>query len=319
MTDAGSMPRRALGSRGPDVTRVGLGCAPIGNLYSAVSDGDAAATVDAAWDAGIRFFDTAPLYGHGLSEQRLGRALSGRPRDSYVLATKVGRLLVPTTDPMSGTVFAEIPPVEPVFDFSSDAVLRSIDASLERLGVDRLDVVHVHDPDDHEHDALNGAFPTLVRLRNEGVIGAVGCGMNQVAMLERFVERVDLDCILLAGRFTLLDRRGADHLLLSCLERRVGVIIGGVFNSGILAAPSPDATFDYERASADITRRVAAMQQACARRNVRLPAAAIQFALSHPAVTSVVVGARTPTEIIDDVADASTPIDDDVWSSLAAL
>jgi D-threo-aldose 1-dehydrogenase len=318
VTGADSLPRHRLGARGPEVTRLGLGCAPIGNLYSAVSDDDAAATVDAAWDAGIRFFDTAPLYGHGLSEQRLGRALANRPRDSYVLATKVGRLLVPATDLAVDTIFADIPPLEPVFDFSRDAVLRSIEASLGRLGIDRLDVVHVHDPDHHEHEAIEGAFPTLIELRDEGVIGAVGCGMNQVAMLERFVQRVDLDCILLAGRYTLLDRSG--HQLLDlCLDRGVGVILGGVFNSGILASPSAEATFDYGRADDATVRRAMDMQAACSRHSVRLPAAAIQFALEHPAVASAIVGARSAAEISTDVVDASVPINEQLWSELTAI
>lgn len=303
-----------LGRRGPTVTRLGLGCAPIGNLFRPVTDADAAATVDAAWDAGIRLFDTAPLYGHGLSEQRLGRALAGRPRDDYVLSTKVGRLLRPVR--MSPTLFVDVPPLEPVFDFSHDGVLRSIEESLQRLGLDRLDVVHVHDPDDREDEAMAGAFPALLELRDQGVIRAVGCGMNQWEALDRFVQHVDLDCVLLAGRYTLLDRRGADVLLPRCLDRGVGVIAGGVFNSGLLADPVPGATFDYEAAPGDLVARARELQHSCADHRVPLAAAAVQLPLRHPAVTCVVVGARSAAEITADAAHAHRPIPDELWTAL---
>ena len=310
---------RPLGARGPAVTAIGLGCAPLGNLYTAVSDEDAQATVDAAWGAGVRFFDTAPLYGNGLSESRVGAALRSRPRDEYVLASKVGRLLRAPGGRESPTIFAEpagAPPLEPVFDYSRDGVMRSIAESLERLGTDRLDVVHVHDPDDHEQDALDGAFPALIELREQGVIAAVGCGMNQWEMLDRFVQRVDLDCVLLAGRWSLLDRSGGDQLLPRCHERGVGVVIGGVFNSGLLADPDGSPMYDYAVAPPDLIRRAEAMRDACARHGVQLVAAAIQFALRHPAVSSVIVGARTAAEISADVAAADAPIPDDRWSEL---
>jgi D-threo-aldose 1-dehydrogenase len=300
------------------VTALGLGCAPLGNLYSAVSDDDAQHTVDAAWAAGLRFFDTAPLYGNGLSETRIGAALRARPRDEYVLASKVGRLLREPFGERSPTIFAGVPPLEPVFDFSRDGVLRSIAESLQRIGTDRLDVVHVHDPDDHEQDALDGAFPALIELRDQGVIGAVGCGMNQWEMLDRFVERVDLDCVLLAGRWTLLDRSG-EQLLPHCLDRSVGVVIGGVFNSGLLADPDGSPVYDYAAAPADLIARAEAMRATCAGHGVTLVAAAIQFALRHPAVSSVVVGARTPAEIIADAAAVDVHLPDALWSELAAL
>lgn len=302
------------------ITPLGLGCAPLGNLFSAISDDDAAATVDAAWDAGVRFFDTAPLYGNGLSERRLGAALATRPRDEFVLSTKVGRLLrEPPPGAALDTIFADVPNLDPVFAYSSDAVLRSIDESLTRLGLDRIDVVHVHDPDDHEHEALTGAFPTLIELRDQGVIGAVGCGMNQWQMLDRFVDRVDLDCVLLAGRYSLLDRCGADVLLPHCAERGVGVVLGGVFNSGLLADPEHNTTYDYASAPAALVARARAMAQACGERGVSLTAAALQFALRHPAVSAVVVGARSVAEVRDDVAAAAAPIPDDLWDTLAAL
>ncbi len=300
--------RRRLGRRGPEVTRLGLGTAPLGNLFSIVTDADADATIDAAWDAGLRFFDTAPLYGHGLAERRLGRALRTRPRDEFVVATKVGRLLRPSSGAPTPAIFTDVPDVEPVFAYSRDDTLRSIEESLERLGLDRVDVVHVHDPDDHEADAMTGAFPALIELREQGVIGAVGAGMNQWEMLDRFVQRVDLDCVLLAGRYTLLDRSGAEVLLPHCAERNVGVVIGGVFNSGLLADPDANDTYDYVPASESLRARARHLQEIAHSGGVTLRAAALQFALAHPAVTSVVVGARTAQEVHDDVEDAGVAI-----------
>ena len=316
---AAPLGQRTLGRRGLRVTQLGLGCAPIGNLFSAVSDIDAAATVDAAWDAGIRLFDTAPLYGHGLSELRLGRALARYDRDTYTLATKVGRLLRTPTGAPPATMFVDAPHLVPTPAFSREDVLRSIEESLIRLSADRLDIVHVHDPDDHEDEALSGAFPTLVQLREEGVIGAVGCGMNQFEMLGRFVERVDLDCVLLAGRYTLLDRRGADQLLPRCVARGVGVIVGGVFNSGLLVDPDLNQTYDYAPAQEVMVERAKAMRSACQRHGASLAGAAIQFALNHPAVSSVVVGARSASELRADVAAAHETIPPALWDELLSL
>ena len=308
------MERRRLGRRGPEVTRLGLGGAPLGNMYTAVSDDDAAATVDAAWSAGIRYFDTAPFYGHGLAETRLGRALTNRPRDEYVISTKVGRVLVPAHN-ADTSIFVVAPDSAPVFDYSRDGVRRSLDASLERLGLDRVDVVLVHDPDRHETEARNGAFPALVELRDQGVVGAVGAGMNQYAMLSRFVDEVDLDCVLLAGRYTLLDRSGAE-LLERCAERSVGVILGGVFNSGVLARPEPGATYDYGEASPAVIDAAQHYERVARDHGVPLQALALQFALRHAAVTSVVVGARTADEIRFDADCAIRPIDDALWPAI---
>jgi len=203
--------RVPLGRTDLQVTRLGLGGAPLGNLYTPVSDADAQATVDAAWNAGLRWFDTAPLYGHGLAERRLGAALRGRPRDELVLATKVGWSLAQGADPT--TIFAGAPPLRPVHDYSAAAIRRGIETSLERLGVARIDVLHVHDPDDHEAEAIGQAFPVLHELRAQGAIGAVGAGMNQSPMLARFVERGLVDCVLLAGRYSILDQSGLADLL----------------------------------------------------------------------------------------------------------
>lgn len=311
--------RRALGRSGVEVTGLGLGCAPIGNLYSVVSDEDAAATVSAAYEAGIRYFDTAPLYGHGLSERRLGAVLRRFPRDDYVISTKVGRLVRDdSASPGRRGVFEGVRG-EVEWDFSADGVRRSIDESLERLGMDRVDIAFVHDPDDHEPEALAGAFPALVSLRDQGVLRAVGCGMNQTAMLERFVERVDLDCILLAGRYSLLDRSGADRLLPLCAERGVGVVLGGVFNSGVLADPVPGRTYDYAEAPKEILRRAERMRRACDGAGVPLPAAALSHSAGHPAVTTVVIGARNRAELSQDLAAADTPVPAELLASLADL
>jgi len=304
--------RQAIG--GCTVTRLGLGCAPLGNLFRAVDDDTAAATVDAAWDAGWRLFDTAPLYGHGLSERRVGAALRARPRDEYVLSTKVGRLLLPGAD--DDSIFAETPDMHPAFDFSGDGARRSIEASLDRLGLDRIDIVHVHDPDDHLDQAIDEAIPALVALRDEGVIGAVGCGMNATAPLLRVVERADVDVVLLAGRYSLLDHSGGDELLPRCAERGVAVIVGGVFNSGLLADPDAEPTYDYAPAPTPLAERARSMREVCERFGVSLPAAAIGFALRHPSVTSVVIGARSPGEVGADVEAAGADIPDELWNAL---
>ncbi len=297
--------------------RLGLGTAPLGNLFTAITDDEATATVAAAWNGGVRLFDTAPQYGHGLSETRLGVALASYPRDQFVLASKVGRLLR-RVEPRPASAFIDIPDVDPVFDFSRDGVLRSIEESLTRLGADRLDIVHVHDPDEHEAEALATAFPALIELREQGVIGKVGCGMNQAEMLSRFVERVDLDCLLLAGRYSLLDRKGA-ALLEQCAARGVEVIIGGVFNSGLLARPEVGAIFDYAAAPAALVEQAREMQSVCGEFGVALPAAAVQFALRHPAVGVVLVGARSSEEIEADVAYADTSLPDELWPALEAV
>ena len=312
--------RRRLGATAVEVTRLSLGCAPIANLYTAVTPADATATVDAAYERGIRLFDTAPLYGHGLSEERLGAALASRPRDGLTVATKVGRLLV--ADGPEGrpgpTLFADIPAVHPVFDFSADGVERSLEASLARLGLDRVDVVHVHDPDDHADAALAGAFPALRRLQAEGVIGAVGVGMNQTSLPARFVREGVVDCVLLAGRYTLLDRSGAEELLPLCAAAGVSVIAAGVFNSGVLADPRPGATFEYAAAPPAVLARARALRSVCERHGVSLKAAALQFPIRHPAVTTVLVGARSAAEVRENVDLFDQALPDALWDELLA-
>ena len=307
--------RARLGSSGVEVTRLGFGAAPIGNLFTRVAEEEASSAVDAAWDAGVRFFDTAPLYGHGLSEQRLGAALRAHPRDDYVLATKVGRLLTPeVVNDDDG--FVDTPPVGWAYDFSHDAIRHSLDASLARLQTDRIDLLHVHDPDEHAEDALRGAFPALRALRDEGVVRAIGAGMNQSALLARFVREADVDCVLLAGRYTLLDQSGLDELLPLCAQRGTSVIAGGVFNSGLLADPSPRATYDYAPASSELVARAQRLAEVCARHGVDLKAAALRFPLAHPAVACVLTGARSAAEMAENARLFSQPIPLALWDDL---
>lgn len=307
-----TQPRR-LGRSDIHVSALGLGTAPIGGLYEAVPESQARATVERAWEAGTRFFDTAPLYGHGLAERRLGAVLAQRPRDELVLATKVGRLLRPGE---TETIFHGIPPVQPVFDFSGPGIRRSLEESLERLGLDRVDIVHIHDPDDHADQALAESFPVLDELRREGVIRAVGAGMNQTQVLSRFAREADFDCFLVAGRYTLLDQSALDELLPLCVERGIGIIIGGVYNSGVLARPEVGATYDYAPAPAPVLERARALAAVCAAHDVPLMAAAIQFPFGHPAVASVLSGARSAAEVEQNERMARMSIPAALWDEL---
>ncbi len=309
--------RTRLGSSAVEITRFALGTAPIGNMFTPVADEDAAAAIQAAWDLGVRYFDTAPLYGHGLSEARLGAALRTLPRDELVVSTKVGRLLVPRTGEGEPTIFRDVPPCEPVFDFSADGVERSLDESLERLGLDRVDVLLVHDPDDHLDQALAETLPRLARMRADGRVRAIGAGMNQSPALERIVRESDVDCVLLAGRYTLLEQHSLDDLLPRCEERGVSVIAAGVFNSGLLADPRPGATYDYEAAPEDVIARARALAVACNEAGSSLRAAALQFPLAHPAVACVLSGARTEAEVRENVALFEQRSGNEPWTSLA--
>ncbi len=298
------------------VTRLGLGCAPLGGLFEEVSDAAAAETVDAAWQRGVRFFDTAPLYGSGLSERRVGAALRERPRDEFVLSTKVGRLLDPggRADPM----FVGAAAAAPVFDFSYDGALRSLEASLERLGLDRVDVALIHDPDDHYDEAVAGSYIALERLRGEGVVGSIGAGMKQTELLVRFARETDVDCFLVAGRYTLLDGGAAAELLPLCAEKGIAVIAAGVFNSGVLANADGAGHYDYAPAPPEIVARVRALAAVCARWDVPLQAAALQFPLAHPAVASVLVGCRSAAEVGEDARLFELEIPTGLWDDLRA-
>jgi D-threo-aldose 1-dehydrogenase len=294
-----------------------FGGAPIGGLYTPVSDEQAAATLEAAWGAGIRAFDTAPHYGVGLSEQRIGRFLAGRPRAEFVLSTKVGRRLVAGDRDVEGADgFYGTPRLTRVRDYSRDGVLATLEDSMRRLGVDRVDIALIHDPEDYAAEALDGAYAALDQLRSEGTVGAVGVGMNQAPMLEWFVERADLDCVLVAGRYSLLDTRAAAGLFPACQRHGVAVLAAGIFNSGILADPRPGATYDYAPAPPGVVERAQRIRAACARHGVSLGAAATQFVLRHPAVTAVVVGARSAGEITEDVSYLTADVPEDLFTEL---
>lgn len=309
-----------LGRSGVEVTGLALGAAGIGNLFTEVGEEQAQETVRAAWDAGIRYFDTAPHYGIGLSERRLGAALRERPRSAYTISTKAGRRLEPTDrggdDRANG--FAVPATHRRVWDFSADGVRRSLDASLERLGLDRVDVVYLHDPDDHAEQAFREGYPALEKLRSQGVVGAIGAGMNQTGMLTRFVRDTDVDVILCAGRYTLLDQRALTDLLPAARERGTSVVIGGAFNSGLLADPKPGATYDYAAAPPEVLHRALALKAAADRHGTTLRAAALAFCAAHPAVASVLVGARSPHEVRDCAEQFTAPVPEGLWQELRA-
>lgn len=314
------VPRRLrLGRSQVLVTELSFGGAAIGNLFTEVSDEDAHDAVDAAWEGGIRTFDTAPHYGLGTSERRLGQALARRPRDEYVISTKVGRLLEPVSmasgrrDPEG---FAGSARLIRRFDFTADGVQRSLAGSLERLGLDRVDIALIHDPDDHEEQALREAYPALEQLRAQGCVRAIGVGMNQAEMLTRFVTETDVDLVLVAGRYTLLDRSAADRLLPAALARGVAVIAGGVFNSGVLAAPGPGTTYNYQATPDSILKRALELEAICAQFGVPLRAAAARFPLTHPAVVSVLIGARSAAEINDAIRLRGMHIPAGLWDAI---
>jgi D-threo-aldose 1-dehydrogenase len=301
------------------MTRLALGCAPLGNLFRPVEDAQASATVDAAWELGVREFDTAPHYGAGLSERRLGAALADRPRAELRVSTKVGRLLVPSSRPIRGRgadMFADAPALDRVFDFSRDGVLRSLESSLQRLALDRVDIVYVHDPDDHLDAAIDHALPTLADLRAEGAIRDIGVGMNQAPALVRIAREADVDRVLVAGRYTLLDQSAAEELLPLCAQRGVAVVVGGVLNSGILADPRPGAMYDYAPAPAELVERARRIASICARHDTSLVEAAITFPLRHPAVRTVLVGARSPQEVSAAAAATARSVPEGLWQEL---
>jgi D-threo-aldose 1-dehydrogenase len=311
-----------LGRSAVRVTRLSYGTAGIGNLFQAVADDTARGAVDAAWDEGVRSFDTAPHYGLGLAERRLGQALRNRPRESYTISTKVGRILEPVERPegddLAAGGFAVPATHRRRWDFSADGVTRSLAESLERLGLDRVDTVYLHDPDDHAEQALREAYPALEKLRAQGVIGAIGVGMNQAAIPARFVRETDIDAVLLAGRYTLLDQSGLDELLPAAGERGVSIMLGGVFNSGVLADPRRDAAYDYTTVPQDVLTRALRMQVVCENNGTALRCAALHFPFGHSAVSSVLIGGRTAAEVRDAVGQARTGVPAVVWNQLRA-
>lgn len=307
--------------RGSVFSEIGLGAAQFGNLNRETSQEASTAAVCKAWDLGIRYFDTAPHYGLGLSERRLGAALAERPRGDYLLSTKVGRALVPTPERASEQdEHGFLVPAEfrREWDFSRDGILRSIEQSLERLGLERIDIAYLHDPDDCWEQASTTGISTLVELRDQGVVGAIGAGMNQVEMLANFVRQGDVDLVMLAGRYTLLDQSALDDLLPAALERGVGVVAAAVYNSGLLSKPEVDADgrYDYQQAPPELIARARAIAAVCRRHGVTLPDAAVQFPLRHPAVVSVVVGTRTAGQVESSVERYSAEIPEELWREL---
>lgn len=290
----------------------GLGCAPIGNLYTAVGDDDAAATVAAALDGGLRFFDTAPHYGAGLSEQRLGRALSALPRDEVVIATKVGRQVIDDDGRVVGVGQVGS---DTVLDETRDGVLRSLESSLARLGTDRIDLLYLHDPPDVDQ-ALRSTLPAMADLKDQGVVRAIGVGMVWTEPLTRFVREAEIDVVMEAGRLTLLDRRADEALLPAAREAGVGVVAAGVLNSGVLADPEGSPWFDYFPAPEPIVARAKAMRAECERHGVQLRHAAARYPLRRTGVEAVVVGARTAAEVTDWLRGLQAPVPDELWHRL---
>ncbi|MFC9465565.1 aldo/keto reductase [Streptomyces coelicoflavus] len=313
-----ALPVRTLGRSGVPVTALGFGAAALAGLYEDVGEEPAAAAVEAAWDEGIRYFDTAPHYGLGLSERRLGAVLRDKPRDAFTLSTKVGRLLEPYDgggdDRANG--FAVPATHRRRWDFSADGVRRSLEDSLTRLGLDRVDLVLLHDPDDHERQAFDEAYPALEELRAQGVVRAIGAGMNRTRMLTRFLTDTDVDAVLCAGRYTLLEQGALRALLPAAEAAGKSVIVGGVFNSGLLADPAPGATYDYTAAPDGLLRRAVRMREVTEAHGVPLRAAALRFPFGHPAVAAVLVGARSAAQTVDAAEQYRRPVPGAVWQAL---
>lgn len=311
-------------------TELGFGAAPLGNLYRPTTDKDAQATLEAAWQAGVRYFDTAPLYGLGLSETRLNQFLRGKKRDSYVLSTKIGRLLeVCPPEKRTGIgKFFNTPNRREVFDYSYDGVMRSLEFSLERLGVDSIDMVFAHDCDVFTHGSvekrdvyvkafMDGGYKALVKLRDQKVIKAFGAGVNEWQVCEILAKAGDFDLFLLAGRYTLLEQEALNSFLPMCEERGIGIVLGGPYNSGILATgPKKGAFYNYDPAPKNILDRVAQIEAICKKHKVKLPEAALRFPLLHPSVVTVIPGAVMPKEVRLNVKTLSAKIPKALWKEL---
>jgi D-threo-aldose 1-dehydrogenase len=321
-----------LGNGGLTFTELGFGAAPLGNLFRAITDDEAQAVLEAAWAGGVRYFDTAPLYGLGLSETRLNRMLRGKPRDAYVLSTKVGRLLkaVPPGQGDGEGKWVDVPSRNEVYDYGYDATLRSLEFSLERLGVDRIDILYAHDLDIFNHgtqaalqarldEFMAGGYRALVALRDQGVIRAFGAGLNEWQPCQWLLERGDFDIFLLAGRYTLLEQESAESFMPMCVERKVGVVIGGPYNSGVLATgPRPGVHYNYAPAPDWVMQKAAQLQEVCEAHGVRLVDAAFQFPLRHPAVVSVIPGGQGLGEMASNLAAARAGIPEALWRDLEA-
>ncbi|WP_122157578.1 aldo/keto reductase [Paraburkholderia sp.] len=326
--DSNVVKRRRIGRRDLQVSGLGLGTAPLGGLYHDLTEEQALATVAAAWDAGVRFFDTAPHYGHTKAEHRLGDALRRYPRDQYVLSTKAGRRFVPRTTPYDGSEGWQDPlPFEAIFDYTHDSILRSFEDSQQRLGIVEIDILLIHDIGRVTHGDKNpvywkqltegGGFRALDELRSAGVVKAVGLGVNEGAAVLEMMADFDIDCALLAGRYTLLEQATLDDLLPACEARGVSILLGGAFNSGILArGVQGDLKFNYGAAPKEVIERVARLEAVCRAHDVPLAAAALQFPYAHPAVATVLTGARSVEELRENVASFDRPIPAELWTAL---
>lgn len=308
--------------RGVAPTLLGLGGAQIGNLYRETSDADAAAAIATAWDRGVRYFDTAPHYGLGLSEQRIGAGLAGYPRSEYLLSTKVGKLLDPspgTADRTDDQGFAVPALWRRRFDFSRDAIFRCVEESLGRLGTDYLDIAYLHDPDDHWESASTTGVAALIELRDQGVVKAIGAGMNQSEMLTEFVTSTDIDVVMVAGRYSLLDQHAADDLLPAAAQRKVAVVDAGIYNSGLLSRDRvPDAAkYDYQDAPPELIERARRIAEVCEAHGTTLSIAATQFPLRNPAIACVVIGLRNAHQVQSAIERLTADVPDDLWADLA--
>ena len=317
-TAPGGIERVRLGRSDVYVTRLMLGCAPLAGMYAPVDDRRAEAVLEASWDEGVRAFDTAPQYGVGLSEERLGAFLADQAVGDAVVSTKVGHLLVDADDGVQGgDLFYGAPSRRLVDDYTKDGVRRSMAASLERLGRDRVDVALIHDPDKYAELALTESYPALEELRNEGVVGAIGVAMNHAGVLTWLVERTELDCVLIAGCYSLLDIPAADRLFPACAKRGVSVLAAGVYRSGILADPRPGAHLDYVPAPSPVVEQVNRIRSICDRYGVPLATVALQFVLAHPAVTAAVVGAASAQEAHENAAHFRSTVPEELFEELA--
>lgn len=304
---------------GVEISRLSLGTAAIGGLYTSVSDDDCTETILTAVDNGINFIDTAPHYGKGTSERRIGRALAGRDRSTFVISTKIGRLLVPSTTDIDDFFMDADNTVERKFDFSASGVRQSLEGSLERLGMDSVEILFIHDPDENADAAIIEAFPELERMRSEGIIKAIGIGMNQSETPTRVIKETDIDMVLIAGRYSLLDQGALLELLPTALKHNVDIIAAGVFNSGILANPVKGATFDYVPASDELLAKAVRIREVLDGHQVSLTSAALQFPLRHPAVKSVLVGCRSVVEVERNIEAFNSPIENKVWDDLVSV
>jgi D-threo-aldose 1-dehydrogenase len=317
------------GTSSLSVSTFGFGGAPLGNMHRVLSEEEAQQTVEAAWDSGLRYFDTAPFYGHGLSEMRIGSVLRSKKRDDYVISTKVGRVLEPCTpgEENSG-IYLNTPPFSVRYDYSYDGVMRSYESSLARLGLDRIDILYVHDigalthgemADANYRDLIDGGWRALDELRRSDAVKAIGLGVNENAICEQLLRDADPNIFLLAGRYTLLDQSAAERLLPTCVERGVGIVLGGPYNSGILATgPVSGAYYDYEPASVEILGRTDALQKICESHGVVLAEAALHFPLRHPAILSVIPGSQTSDQVARNVSTFAKVPPEALWEELAA-